>query len=248
EWDSGYHFARAFFYWLNETGKLEQYLKAVQEKGYELPVLEEAVDASYGKINMELKKFIETNCYAGAYLRDGQQTSDQAQKIQAFSNALELKPDYHAAKMELAECYYRSKDYEKCRENLQQILDDPESMEYQQAAGLMASIYYNEKDYQKSLEYYNEAWEYSDYYEYKHRTAYHIGNCYYHLKDQKNARKWYEKFLKCNWEKEDMKTSADYARKYLDSTKTVEANKSNTKADANSNTASPLKSEHRQQQ
>ncbi|MDD5063993.1 MAG: tetratricopeptide repeat protein [Phycisphaerae bacterium] len=254
EWNLGCHFARALFYWLHETGQIEQYLKAVQEKGYELPVLEETVGATYGKINIELKKFIETNCYAGAYLKDGQQASDQAQKIQAFSSALELKPDYPAARLELAECYYRSKDYEKCRENLKPILEDPESVEYPQAAGLMANIYYNEKDYQKAIEYYNKAWEYADYYEYKHRTAYHIGNCYYHLKDPKNAKCWYEKFLKCNWEKEDMKTSADYARKYLASTTTADANRvkseKNTKADANSvsNTASPQKSAHRQQQ
>lgn len=244
EWDLSCHFSRAFFYWLYETGRLEQYLKVVKEKGYELPVLEETVSAQSGKINMELKKFIEKDCYAGAYLKDGQQAGDQAQKIQAFLKAIELKPDYQTAQLELAECYYRSKDYENCRENLKKILDDPESIEYQQAASLVANTYYNQKDYSKALEYYKKAWEYSDYYEYRHRTAYQIGNCCYHLKDQEGAKQWYKKFLDCNWEKEEMKTSVDYARKYLDSTKTVDTNQNaKTKADANSvsKTASPLK-------
>ncbi|MGA1979183.1 MAG: hypothetical protein ABSG99_01265 [Sedimentisphaerales bacterium] len=216
DWDLGYHFARAFFYWLHETGRLEQYLKNVRKKGYELPVLEETVSDPYGKINVELSKFIKKDCYAGAYLKDGQQTEDHAQKIQAFLKALELKPDYQTAQLELAECYYRSRDYEKCRENLKQILDDPESIEYRQAAALMANTYYNEKGYSKALEYYNKAWEYSDYYEYKYRTAYQIGNCFYYLKDPESAKQWYKKFLDCKWEQESMKAGADYARKYIE--------------------------------
>jgi tetratricopeptide (TPR) repeat protein len=232
DWDLGCHFARAFFYWLHETGQLEQYLKNVQENGFELSVLEETVSDSYGKINVELSKFIKKNCYAGAYLKDGWQTEDQAQKIQAFLKALELKPDYHTARLELAECYCRSKDYEKCRENLKQILDDPESIEYRQAAGLMANTYYNEKDYPKALEYYNKAWEYSDCYEYKYRLAYQIGNCFYYLKDPEGAKQWYKKFLDCNWEPEKMKTSVDYARKYLGCTDTaIDANQGECKKD-----------------
>ena len=232
EWDLGCHFARAFFYWLHETGRLEQYLKNVQKKGYELSVLEETVSDSYGKINVELSKFIKKNCYAGAYLKDGRQTEDEAQKIQASLKALDLKPDYQAARLELAECYYRSRDYEKCRENLKQILDNPESIEYRQAAGLMANTYYNEKDYPKALDYYNKAWEYSDYYEYKYRLAYQIGNCCYYLKDPEGAKQWYKKFLDCKWEQESMKASADYARKYLGCTDTaIDANQGECKKD-----------------
>ena len=232
DWDLGCHFARAFFYWLHETGQLEQYLKNVREKGYELSVLEETVSDSYGRINIELSKFIKKDCYAGAYLKDGQQTEDEAQKIQAFLKALELKPDYQAARLELAECYYRNRDYENCRENLKQILDDPESTEYRQAACLMANTYYNQKDYPKALEYYNKAWEYSDYYEYKHRTAYQIGNCCYYLKDSEGAKQWYKKFLDCNWEQESMKASTDYARKYLACTDTaIDANQGECKKD-----------------
>ncbi|MBN1393250.1 MAG: tetratricopeptide repeat protein [Sedimentisphaerales bacterium] len=214
-WDLGRHFARAFFYWLYETGQLEQYLKNVQGKDYDISVLEETVSDSYGKINIKLLKFIKKGCYAGAYLQDGRQAKDEAGKIEAFLKALELKPDYQAAKLELAKCYYQNKDYESCRENLKKILDDPESVEYPQAAEQMADAYYDQKDYAKALEYYNKSWEYSDYYEYKHRTAYRIGNCYYHLKDPENTKKWYAKFLDCNWERNGMKASVDYARKYL---------------------------------
>lgn len=215
EWELGRHFARAVFYWLYETGQLEQYLKNVQRKGYDISVLEETVSDPYGKINIKLLNFIKKDCYAGAYLQDGKQANDEAGKIEAFLKALELKPDYQAARLELAGCYYRSKDYENCRGNLKKILDDPESTEYQQAAEQTADTYYDQKDYAKALEYYNKAWEYSDYYEYKHRTAYRIGNCYYHLKDPENTRKWYAKFLDCNWERDGMKASVDYARKYL---------------------------------
>jgi predicted negative regulator of RcsB-dependent stress response len=234
EWDLGCHFARAFFYWLNETGQLEQYLKNVREKGYDLSVLEEAVSGSYGRINIELSKFIKKDCYAGAYLKDGQQTEDETGKKQAFLKALEMKPDYQMARLELAECYYRSKDYENCRENLKQILDKPESIEYRQAANLMANTYYNQKDYLNALEYYKKAWEYSDYYEYKHRTAYQIGNCFHYLKDTESAKQWYGNFLDCNWEKESMKTSAEYAQKYTGRAgATTDANQGEYEKDAN---------------
>jgi tetratricopeptide (TPR) repeat protein len=221
EWNLGCHFARALFYWLHETGQLEQYLKNVRKKGYDLSVLEQTVSSPYGKINTELSRFIKKDCYAGAYLKDGQQANNEAEKIQAFLKALELKPDYHTAQLELAECYSRGKDYEKCRESLKQILDDPESNEYPQAAALLAKIYYSEKDYAKALEYYNKAWEYSDCYEYKYRTAYQIGNCFYYLKDPENAGQWYKKFLDCKWDQDSMKASADYAKKYIEFTSTT---------------------------
>ncbi len=222
DWDLGCHFARAFFYWLYETGQLEQYLKNVQKNGFELSVLEETLSSSYGRINIELSKFIKKDCYAGAYLKDSRQTEDEAQKIQAFLKTLELKPDYQTARLELAECYYRSKDYENCRENLKQILDDPESIEYRRAASLMANTYYNEKDYPRALEYYNKAWEYSDYYEYKYRLAYKIANCHHYLKDYQGAKQWYKKFLDYKWEQKDMKTGVDYARKYLGCAETAD--------------------------
>ncbi len=232
EWDLGCHFAGVFFYWLHETGQLKKYLGAVRENGYELSVLEETLSCSYKRINLELTKFIKNNCYAGACLKDGQQTADETLKIQAFRKALELKPDYQTARLELAGCYYRSGDYEKCRKTIEQILDDPESTEYRQAAGLTANTYYDQKNYTKALEYYNKAWEYSEYYEYKHQTAYQIGNCFYYLEDSDGAKRWYKKFLDCNWEQENTEASTEYARKYLGCKDTAtDANQVKYKAD-----------------
>lgn len=224
--NEGRAFTRAFFNWLYETGQLERYLRNVQDKGYELSVLEETVSKAFGRINVELSRFIEKHCYAGAYLEDGRQAGDDARKKESFLKALELKPDYREAQMELAKCCYRSKDYEKCREYLAQILDEPrlnilgldepESVEYRRAAGLMGDACYKEKNYSEALGYYNKAWEYSDYYEYKYRLPYRIANCYHYLEDPKSARQWYKEFLDCKWEPESMKAQADYARKYIE--------------------------------
>jgi predicted negative regulator of RcsB-dependent stress response len=222
-WDVGHHFARAFFYWLHENGYLKDYLRNVRIKGYEFSVLEETVSQTYGKINVKLLRFIKQHCYAGAYLQDSRQAEGQTQKEQAILKALELKPDYKAAQLELAKCYYHNKNYEKCRENLNHILDDPECIEYRQAVTLLASIYYGQKDYSQALKYYKIGWKYSDYYEYKYRLAYKLGNCYHHLKNHKGAKTWYKKFLDCRWEPESMKPQADYALKYISSEENIDA-------------------------
>ncbi len=41
KWKPGYHVTRAFFYWLHETKRLDDYLRNVQKKGYGISVLEE---------------------------------------------------------------------------------------------------------------------------------------------------------------------------------------------------------------
>lgn len=217
--DEGRAFTQVFFDWLYETGQLEQYLRSVREKGYELSVLEGAVSRTYGKINVELSRFLKENCDGWAYLGEGRRAGDEALKKEAFLKALELKPDCSGAQMELAKCCCRSKDYEKCGEYLKEILDEPEGIEYQRAAGLMGDACYKEKNYSEALGYYNKAWEYSDYYEYKYRVAYRIGNCYHYLEDPESAKQWYEKFLDCNWEPEStegMKKQVEHARKYIE--------------------------------
>ena len=216
EWNMGCHFARAFFYWLHKTGRLKEYLKNAQEKGYSLEVLEETLSLSYSEINVELIKFIKNECYAGACMQDGLDAHDKDQKIQAFLKALELKPDYYITRLELAECYYRSGDYKSCRDNLEPILNDPEIPQYRQAAELMANIYYKKKDYNQALDYFNKAWKHSDYYAYQYRLAYQIGNCFYQTQDRFNAKKWYKKFLDGKWEKNDMKANEDFVRKYIE--------------------------------
>ena len=214
-WDIGVHFARAFFYWLYEEKHLEEFLNRVAEKGCEFSVLEETSSVPSGKINLEFTKFVKKDCYAAAYLKDGRQAEDPAEKTQAFLKALELKPYFLPAQFELARCYYHQKDYENCRANLKQILTDPKSIEYLPAAELMGDTYYSEKDYLKALEYYTKANEYSDYYEYKYRIVYKMANCYYYLKEPDNAKSWYRKFLDCKWDQERTKTCADYAQKYI---------------------------------
>jgi len=219
-WSVGPQFAQTLFYWLSENAQLQQYLKNVQKKGYEFPVLEETVSMPFGRINTELARFIRKNSYAAVHMEEGRQAENHAQKKEALLKALEIKPDYHPALLDLAKCYSLTKDNDKCRAYLEQILDDPQSCKYRQAAMLMGNNYYNHKDYAKAVGYYKKAWEYSDYYEYKYRLAHRIANCCNYLNDTETAAKWYEKFLDCNWEPEKTQTSIEYAREYVGRTNT----------------------------
>jgi tetratricopeptide (TPR) repeat protein len=216
-------FAQVFFYWLNETEQLHLYLENARQKGYEFSVLEETLATSFGKINKEFADFIEANCHAAARLHDARQAEDHAQRQQAFLNALQLKPDHHAARLELAKSYNLAKDYENCRKHVKQILNAPQSAEFLQAASLMARTYYDQQDYTNALEYYSKAWEYSGCYEYKYKLAYRIGNCYYRLENPECATKWYKEFLDCNWEPDKNEAIIDYTRKYVESADTAQA-------------------------
>ena len=213
-WPVGYHFSRALFYWLYETGELKEYLWNVRRKGYAFAVLEETVSKSYKEIHAELLAFIKSDCYAGACLQDGRLAKDNNSKKEAFRKALDLRPYYHSAHFELANCHYRAKDYSKCRAHLQQILADPGSIEYRRAAKQMGHSYYYEKDYARALEYYQMAVEYSEYNEYKYELYYWMANCYRYLKDYETAKKLYKMFLDNNWEPKRLSKSVEYAKKY----------------------------------
>ncbi len=213
-WDIGPHFARAMFCWLNETGNLEKYLDNAHSKGYELPVLEKTLEKPAEKINLELIKFIKKYCYAGAFLKDGLDANEPAQKEQDFIKALELKPNYSTALFELAKLYYKAGNYEKSRQYLSQILSNPDCAVYRDAEEMSADIYYNQKNYSSALAHYLAAWEYSDYYEYKYKTAYKTANCYYKLNDPNNTQLWYTKFLRYDWQPEKTKSQVEYAKKY----------------------------------
>jgi thioredoxin-like negative regulator of GroEL len=215
-------FAQAFFYWLDETRQLKLYLENARAKGYDLEVLEETTASSWGKINKELAAFIEENACAGAHLHDARQAEGHAQKEQAFLKALQLKPDHHAARLELARCYNHTGDYESCRKHLNQILNDPESAEFLQAATLMANTYYKQKDYTNALEYYSKAWEYAACYEYKYKVAYRIGHCYEHLENPQCAAQAYKNYLNYNWEPDKNKEATDRARQYLEYTDPIQ--------------------------
>lgn len=213
-WPVGYHFSRALFYWLYENRKLEKYLENAQKNGYELWVLEKTVGKGVDEINKDLLAFIKKDCYAGAYLKDGRRTRDSAQKKEAFLKALELKPHYRKAQLELALCYYRSGDYKESRRWLGRILRGAESAEQGDAAKQMGHCYYEEANYVKALEYYQKALEYSDYYEYKYELYYWMANCHHRLKDYVTAKKLHKIFLDNNWEPEKYPQRAAYAKKY----------------------------------
>lgn len=213
-WPIGYNFSRALFYWLHESGKLEKYLQNVRKNGYELRVLEQTVNKPVNEINKELLAFIKKHCYAGAYLKDGQRTRDPARKEKAFLKALQLRPYYAKAHLELARCYYRSKDYDAARAHLKRILLDTESIEYRAAAEQIGRSYYKEKDYTQALKYYKIALDYSDYYEYKYELYYWMANCHYYLKDYTTAKKLHKMFLDNNWEPERHPEWVAYAKKY----------------------------------
>ena len=237
-WETGSHFAKALFCWLYEIGSLQNYLARVRTDGYDLAVLEKTVDKPHEKINLELLRFIKKNCYAGAYLKDGLDANDVSQKEQAFLKALELRPNYSTALFELAKLYHKGKNYEKCRVYLSKILSNPDYPDYRDAEELLADTYYNkEKDYSAALTHYQAAWEYSDCYEYKYRTAYKIANCYYKLNDPNDSQQWYAKFLNYNWEPEKMKSQVDYAKKYTGAQEMTSQNSSAQKPEPNNTQA-----------
>lgn len=213
-WPIGYNFSRVLFYWLHENGKLEEYLQNVRKDGYELQVLEQTVHKPVNEINEELLAFIRKDCYAGAYLRQGWRSLNEAQKQEAFLKALELKPNYRKAKLELALCYYRSGDYKQCRSCLWDILQFPESGEYRDATEYMGHSYYKEGNYTEALKYYEKSLEYADYYEYKYNLYYWIANCYHYMKDYETAKKFHKMFLDDNWEPEKYPKEVAYAKEY----------------------------------
>jgi tetratricopeptide (TPR) repeat protein len=214
DWPIGYNFSRALFYWLYENRKLEEYLQNVQKDGYELWVLEQTVHKSVNEINKELLAFIQKDCYAGAYLRQGWRSRNEAQKREAFLKALQLKPNYRKAKLELALCFYRSGDYKQCRSWLRDILQFPESSEYRDATEYMGHSYYKEGNYTEALEYYQKSLEYSDYYEYKYNLYYGIACCHHNMKDYTKAKKFYKMYLDNNWESEKYPKEVAYAKEY----------------------------------
>ncbi len=159
--------------------------------------------------------FIKKNCYPAAYFEDGRRANEIEQKKKFFEKALEIKPSYKPAILELARCFYENGDYEKCRKNLEDILADAESTKYRESLRLMAASYYEEKNYTKAVEYYEKTLAYSDYDEYKHELYYWIANCYHYLKDYETAKKLYKNFLDNNWEPDRLTKAVTYAKDYI---------------------------------
>ena len=210
-----YHSVRALFYWLHETKLLDDYLKNVQEKGYGISVLEETAGKPCRQINKELLAFIKKNCYPAAYFEDGRRSKWLYRKKMLFRKALKIKPGYQPAILELARCFYKNKNYEKCRKHLGEILTDVESTKYRAALWLMADCYYAEKEYAKALGYYKKALEYSDYNENKYKLYYWMANCHHYLKDYETAKKLHKKFLDNNWQPYRLPKQVAYAKEYI---------------------------------
>jgi tetratricopeptide (TPR) repeat protein len=214
-WPIGYNFSRALFYWLYETGELEDYLQNARKEGFEVLVLEQTVGKKVNEINRELLDFIREYCYAGAYVYEGVRIRDSAQKKELFNKALSLRAHYGTAKSELAFCYYREKDYNQSKKYLKQILMGPESIEYPTAAKQLGHCYYMEKDYPEALKYYEKSLEYSEYHQRKYELYYHIANCYHYLKNYETAKKFHEDFLENCWEPERFTDETAYSKRYL---------------------------------
>ena len=225
------------FWWLSDTGNLEEYLRQVRSQGYELAVLEKTTEKPAEKINLELTRFIKKNSYAGAFLKDGLDANDPAQKEQSFLKALELKPNYSTALFELAKLHQKAGNYEKARQYLSQILSNPSYADYRDAEEMAADIYYNEKNYTSAMTQYLAVWEHSDYYDYRYKTAYKIANCYYKLNDPNNTKLWYVKFLDYNWQPEKTAAQVEYAKKYTGKQKMTAQNYTKKTAEPNTSQA-----------
>jgi tetratricopeptide (TPR) repeat protein len=218
----GCHFARQFFYWLYDTNQLAAYLSNVKKEGFELSVLEKSTSKNFGKINLELLDFMNKSCYAEAHFSEALVTNDPNKKQETLIKTLELKQDYHKARLELIKYFYKVNDIQKCKGHLEQILNAAVSPEHMSAAVLMGNLYYMEKDYSKAIEHYNKAWNYSTNYEGRYRIAYRIANSYNHLKNTTSAKQWYQTFLTNKWNPDDMKKPTEYAQKYVDYAKKIE--------------------------
>ncbi|MHC5060404.1 MAG: tetratricopeptide repeat protein [Planctomycetota bacterium] len=212
---NNYHPVRALFYWLHENGHLREYLVNSKEKGYGLSVLEQTVGNSSSYINSELLAFIEKHCYAGAYLYDAYRTKDPARKQELLLKALELKPGYKPALLELARHYYHSGHAARTRELITNILEYPHSIECGAANKLMAHTYYSAKDYARAIEYYEQALDYSGYDEYKYEVNHWMGNCYIQLKDYNKAEEAHSLFLSNNWEPERLSKLVNSSKAFL---------------------------------
>jgi tetratricopeptide (TPR) repeat protein len=226
EWSSGPAFVEAFFCWMQRNGHLASYIQKARQKGYELEVLEETTGVSAGKINIDLKKFIEGDCWTAAYLAEAEDAQDPNAKEKLLQTALESKPDYAEAQLALAKLYYQQGRGQLCQKALMPILSRPESpdlSEFAPAARLAATVLYDQTNYAQARDYYQKAWEKSDYYIYKYQIAYKLANCCHYLNEPEAARQWYGKFIESNFQPEQDQAAVAYAQKYIETFSPKEA-------------------------
>lgn len=196
----GYHLARALFFWMYRTGTLDHYLEAVKQGGYGLPVLEEATGLSAASIDRRLLDFIKTHCDPAADLYEAERVKGSA-KEPLLKHSLEVKPDFLAAQLELAEYfYYTRNDVPRTREALTPLLSEESSIEVGKALWVMGDTYYSSEDYAGAQPYYEQALAYADYNEHRHWLYYYLGVCAYMTGDRAKAKTWFAKFLETDWE------------------------------------------------
>lgn len=215
-WETGPHFARVFFNWLDSKGMLADYVKNVHRKGYALEVLDETTDMPIGKMNMELKRFIESDCRAAAKLFEASEADDFTMREEALKAAIEMKPNYAQARLALGRLYYDNGQHQLCRNYVKPIINQVESVLLLEATRLIAGSYFNERNWNAALEYYDRAWEISEHCFYRYQTAYRIACCHHYLKHYETAVSWYEKFLNFNSQSDINLNAVDYAERYIE--------------------------------
>lgn len=215
QWETGPHLASALFCWLYQNGHLANYVRLVRQKGYRLEVLEEATGVSAGKINVDLKKFIEADYCVAAYLAQAEDAQDPNAKEKALQAALEAKPDYPEAQLALAKLYYDAGKINLCQKALMPVLARAESAQFLPAARLAGEALYKQSSYAQAREYYLKAWEKAEDFPYKYQLAYKIACCSHHLNEPQTAAQWYEKFLELNFRADQDQEAVAYARKYV---------------------------------
>lgn len=216
QWTIARPFTQTFFYWLCQENYFEEYIQQIHEQEYKIGVLEEVIDERYGDIKLMLSDFMEEHCTAAARLEKALETTNLKEKEKVLIEALQSSPHYKRILFELAKCRYHRGDHEKCLEDLDEILSQPECYEYRNAARLAGDAYYDQENYNRAIEHYLLAWNKSGFYERKYRVPYRIANCYYYLDDTAKACQWYQVFLEKKWCKDEMLACSNYAKKYID--------------------------------
>jgi len=219
QWEVGPHLARIMFQWLDEKGYLSDYIRNVSRKGYGMEVLEEATGTNKSKMNMELKRFIETDCKAATKIAQAVELtneSDSTASEQALKEALNIKSEYPEARLALAKLYFKNKQYQLCRNYIKPITIQSASSHYLPAVKLIAKSYSAQKDYNAALEYYEKAWDVSEYYFYRYQIAYNIACCHHYLDHVDTASDWFQKFLNFNYQLDNHSSAIEYAKSYIE--------------------------------
>ena len=172
--------------------------------------------SSAGKLNVDLKKYIEGECCTAAYLAEAQDAQDPKEKEGFLLEALKKIPDYPEAQLALARLYYGQGDYQSCQSALVSLLAEPQGSLFLPAARLAAEVQYNLSNYSQARDYYIKAWDKAVDYVYKYQLAYKIANCCHYLNEPADAAQWYNRFLDKDFRPDSHPAAVSYAKKYVE--------------------------------